>query len=55
MATKWQGALTSLLALPVSLQTLCVLKGFHRRAVSLLRFSKNGKLLATVGHDTHHR
>lgn len=37
------------------MQTLCVLKGFHRRAVSLLRFSKNGKLLATVGHDTHHR
>lgn len=37
------------------LQTICILKGFHRRAVTLLRFSRNGKLLATIGHDMHHR
>lgn len=37
------------------MQTICILKGFHRRAVTLLRFSRNGKLLATIGHDMHHR
>jgi microtubule-associated protein-like 6 len=39
---------------PDTLQTLAVLKGFHRRAITSLRFSRNGKLLASVGHDRFH-
>jgi microtubule-associated protein-like 6 len=37
-----------------TMKTRVVLKGFHRRAVSQLAFSKDGKLLASVGHDDDH-
>jgi WD40 repeat protein/Ca2+-binding EF-hand superfamily protein len=39
---------------PTTMETKCVLQGFHRRAVSLLAFSNDGKLLASVGHDDEH-
>ncbi|CAM9100029.1 unnamed protein product [Discosporangium mesarthrocarpum] len=31
-----------------------VLEGYHRRAVTLVSFSPNGRLLATLGADDHH-
>lgn len=31
------------------------LQGFHRRAVTLVKFSPDGRHLATVGADDHHR
>lgn len=34
--------------------TVRVLQGFHRRAVTLVTFSPNGRLLATLGADDHH-
>ncbi|CAM9158468.1 unnamed protein product, partial [Scytosiphon promiscuus] len=37
-----------------TMQTVKVLKGFHRRAVTLLAFSENGALLASVGQDDNH-
>eukprot|EP00752_Nemacystus_decipiens_P008508 g7598.t1 len=37
-----------------TMQTVKVLKGFHRRAVTLLAFSENGALLASVGQDENH-
>ncbi|CBJ26175.1 conserved unknown protein [Ectocarpus siliculosus] len=37
-----------------TMQTVKVIKGFHRRAVTLLAFSENGALLASVGQDDNH-
>jgi len=39
---------------PSSLQTVTVMEGFHRRAVAHLRFSADGKQLASVGQDDFH-
>ncbi|CAM9222867.1 unnamed protein product [Choristocarpus tenellus] len=36
------------------LRMVRVLEGYHRRAVTLVTFSPNGRLLATMGADDHH-
>ncbi|CAM9122646.1 unnamed protein product [Ascophyllum nodosum] len=36
------------------MHTVVVLEGFHRRAVTVVKFSANGRLLATMGADDHH-
>eukprot|EP00752_Nemacystus_decipiens_P004400 g4020.t2 len=36
------------------MQTVKVLEGYHRRAVTTVKFSPNGRLLATMGADDHH-
>lgn len=37
-----------------TLSTACVLDGFHRRAINHLKFSPDGRLLLSVGHDANH-
>lgn len=39
---------------PFTLSTLAVLQGFHRRGIAQLRFSPNGKFLASIGQDEFH-
>lgn len=36
------------------MRTVSVLEGFHRRAVTTVKFSPDGRLLATMGADDHH-
>lgn len=36
------------------MRTARLLEGYHRRAVTVVRFSPNGRLLATLGADDHH-
>lgn len=36
------------------MRTVKVLEGYHRRAVTTVRFSPDGRLLATMGADDHH-
>lgn len=37
-----------------NMRTVVVLEGFHRRAVTIVKFSSDGRLLATMGADDHH-
>lgn len=37
-----------------NMRTVVVLEGFHRRAVTIVNFSPDGRLLATMGADDHH-
>jgi microtubule-associated protein-like 6 len=39
---------------PKNMETKLILKGPHRRAISLLAFSNDGKYLASIGHDDEH-
>lgn len=39
---------------PKTMKSESVLKGFHTVAVSALAFSKNGKMIASVGMDNDH-
>lgn len=36
------------------MRTVKVLEGYHRRAVTTVKFSPDGRLLATMGADDHH-
>ncbi|CAN0168874.1 unnamed protein product [Ectocarpus sp. 4 AP-2014] len=36
------------------MRTVRVLEGYHRRAVTTVSFSPDGRLLATMGADDHH-
>lgn len=36
------------------MRTVRVLEGYHRRAVTTVKFSSDGRLLATMGADDHH-
>lgn len=36
------------------MRTVKVLEGYHRRAVTTVKFSPDGRLLATLGADDHH-
>lgn len=36
------------------MRTVRVLEGYHRRAVTTVKFSPDGRLLATMGADDHH-
>lgn len=37
-----------------TLETICVLSGFHRRCINHLKFSPDGKYLISVGQDDYH-
>ena len=37
-----------------SLKTVAIIEGFHRKAISHLKFSPNGQLLVSVGQDRYH-
>lgn len=55
VATGQQGARPCILLWdPTSLMPKQCLRGFHRRAVLLLRFSKDQRLLASIGGDDDH-
>ena len=36
------------------MRTVKILEGYHRRAVTTVKFSPDGRLLATMGADDHH-
>lgn len=38
----------------ITLETICVLEGYHRRGIAHMSFTPNGKLLATIGLDRFH-
>lgn len=39
---------------PDSLKPICSLEGFHKGGIGQLTFSKDGKLLVSVGQDDDH-
>jgi microtubule-associated protein-like 6 len=55
VATGDQGEMASIRIWdPANLQTIVIIEGFHRRAISHLKFSPNGCLLLSVGQDKFH-